>query len=81
MMPEREIVISLRRGVPLADIAEKPTDSLEVVVRSIATVRVTDVLSAGRCLVVKASDQSRTLLEDALGDACHFVDRAKGHVL
>jgi hypothetical protein len=50
-------------------------------VKSIAPVNVTDVFSSGRCLVVHASDAALDLLERALGDTCHFVERTKGHVL
>ena len=79
-MADREVVISLKRGVQLFELAEKPGDSLQAVVKSIANVRVVDVFSERR-LAVRASEPACSRLEDALGDACHFYSRAKGHVL
>ncbi len=79
-MPDQEIVISLKRGVHLGELAERPGDSLQTVVTKIAQVRVTDVFSDRR-LAVRVSEPARSKLENVLGDACHFFDRIKGHVL
>jgi hypothetical protein len=80
-MPDREVVISLKRGVQLDELAEKPGDTLQTVVKSIAGgVRIVDVFS-NRRVAVRASDPARSRLENALGDACHFSDRIPGHVL
>ena len=79
-MPDQEIVISLKRGVNLGELAERPGDSLQTVVAGIAPVRVTDVFSDRR-LAVKVSDPALSALEDALGDACHFFERVTGNVL
>jgi hypothetical protein len=80
-MPDREVVISLKRGVQLAELVEKPGDTLQAVVKGIAgSVRIVDVFSTRR-VAIRASEPARSRLENALGDACHFLDRATGHVL
>jgi hypothetical protein len=76
-----EIVISLKRGVALNELTANDEQSLRDLVKSIATVRVSDVLPTGRRVIVTASEPALNRLKSQLEDYCHFVPRTRGHVL